>query len=188
LATYYEFSDSDSDGERGRTGDTRRTVYTEQFLINLRRSSTKLDDSVISRLRVLGIIRHHRCRVNREGRCIQERRLRSRFLQLTDNSLNSVASSKRVKMGRRSAKPIRNKLPWSECERVLETVNTHCSSHSNSNESNTQRRCFVINARSLKKTNAMQLLETNADVGANTETWFPGNMPRYLTEIFKYLV
>jgi hypothetical protein len=37
--TYYELSESDSEGEQGRTGDTRRTVYTKQFLIHLRRSS-----------------------------------------------------------------------------------------------------------------------------------------------------
>ena len=39
--TYYEFSESESEGERGRKGHTRRRVYTEQFLINLQRSSTK---------------------------------------------------------------------------------------------------------------------------------------------------
>jgi hypothetical protein len=58
-ATYYEFSESDSEGERGRTDDTRRAVYTEQFLIHLRRSSTKLDDSVVSGLRLLDIIRRY---------------------------------------------------------------------------------------------------------------------------------
>jgi hypothetical protein len=54
--TYYELSESGSEGEQGHIGDTRRTVYTKQFLINLRRSSTKLDDSVISKLRLMGIL------------------------------------------------------------------------------------------------------------------------------------
>jgi hypothetical protein len=62
--TYYELSKSDSEGEQGRSGDTRRTVCTKQFLIHLRRSSTKLDDSVISRLRLLVIMRRHRRREN----------------------------------------------------------------------------------------------------------------------------
>jgi hypothetical protein len=61
--TYYELNESDSEGEEGRTGDTRRTVYTKQFLIHLRHSYTKLDDSVISRRRLLEII--HRRRGNR---------------------------------------------------------------------------------------------------------------------------
>jgi hypothetical protein len=149
--TYYELSESDSEGEQGRTGETRQTVYTGQFPINLRRSSTKLDDSIIGRLHLLGIIRRPRCRGNRAGRCIQERRSRSRFLQLTDIAVNSVASPIPVIMGRRSAKPIQNKLPSSECERVLETVHSDCSAYPDSNESNTPLHCFVINARSLKK-------------------------------------